>query len=165
MHAGRAKRLKLPTFSVQGARHSEQHGPDKHPTSGRLHLSRPGASSPYPGGAPDYPQSGAALSGLPDESGYDSAAVAPFSNLSNFSRGIPCRGVTSGEARRSQARSREGLSGEWQVDSARPQEEPCRPRVRHSTLEARGESVREIKKMTKRRPVGFPEAFKALSEL
>lgn len=41
---------KLPTFSIQCARHSEQHGPDQHQTSRRLHLLEPGASSPYPGG-------------------------------------------------------------------------------------------------------------------
>lgn len=33
----REKQLKRPTFSVQCACHSEQHGPDKHQTSRRLH--------------------------------------------------------------------------------------------------------------------------------
>ena len=44
---GEKKPWKLPTFSAQRARHSEQHGPDKHQTSRRLHLPlRPAASSP-----------------------------------------------------------------------------------------------------------------------
>lgn len=38
---------KSPTFSAQCARHSEQHGPDKHQTSRRLHLVEPTVFSPY----------------------------------------------------------------------------------------------------------------------
>lgn len=66
-HERREKQLKLPTFSGQRARRSEQHGPDKHQTSGRLHLLRPGVSSPYPRGGGDSHclQDGTVLLGLP----------------------------------------------------------------------------------------------------
>lgn len=36
-----------------------------------------------------------------------------------------------------------GLSGEWQVDSARPQEEPYSPHVHDSASAVCGSSVRE----------------------
>lgn len=76
----REKQLKRPTFSVQRACHSEQHGPDKHQTSRRLHLLRPGVSSPYPrwGDASYHPQYGTVLSALPGDSGYDFPSVVYF---------------------------------------------------------------------------------------
>lgn len=44
----------------------------------------------------------------------------PFPNLSDFLPGIPSLLVVKRDSGAAEARSREGLSGEWQVESARP---------------------------------------------
>lgn len=62
-----------------------------------------------------------------------------------------------------EARSRESLSGEWQVDSARPQEEPWPPCASQHSGGVRKLCAGQVRQI--RGPVGFPEALKAFSKL
>lgn len=125
----REKPLKLPTFSVQCARRSEQHGPDQHQTSRRLHLLRPGVSSPYPkGGRFLLPpiRNGALRTfcclGVWFRRTLALVVYFPISVTSSME--FRAFSAANPGARRGKARSREGLSGEWQVESARPHLQP-----------------------------------------
>lgn len=121
---GLLKLSKLPTFSAQGARHSEQHGPDKHQTSRRLHLLRRSARLIHTS------KVGCFCFTVPDESrnvvsSYFTGTSCSFPNLSGFLPWILCLLVVKAWQRAgAEARSREGLSGEWQVESAPPSLQP-----------------------------------------
>lgn len=107
---GGKKLLKLPTFSAQRARHSEQHGRDKQQTSRRLHLLRPSASSPY---SKDswfilFPNVKNAVFWLPVISRlafWHLCSSRSFSNLSGFLPGIPCLVVVKRDSAQEQRRA------------------------------------------------------------
>ena len=126
---GEKKPWKLPTFSAQRARHSEQHGPDKHQTSRRLHLPlRPAASSPCSKlhRSFTFPTEELAVVSRIVFSFFFFFLLAALQLLfASQSQWLPpwnlCLSVVERDSGRAgaEARSREGLSGEWQVDSAR----------------------------------------------
>jgi len=129
---------KLPTFSRRRARHPEQHGPEEHQSSRRLHLLRAPAPLVHITLQKFFPMRTRrtrtfsrlqvfffffffSLAFFFSFLSWHLWSCCSFLNLSDFLPGISVPvGSKAWQRAGTDARSREGLSGEWQVDSARP---------------------------------------------